>query len=47
MHVASELFSIRYVCGFGQNLPDGVVPFDDLFTVEKPDPLPPLDRERL
>jgi hypothetical protein len=46
MRVASEVFSIRYVCGFGQKLPDGVVPFDDLFTAERPDPIPPLDRER-
>ncbi len=46
MRVASEVFSIRYVCGFGEKLPDGVVPFDDLFTAEKLDPIPPLDRER-
>ncbi len=46
MRVAAEVFSIRYVCGFGGDLPDGVVPFDDLFTAEKLDPLPPLDRER-
>ena len=46
MHVAAEIFSIRYVCGFGENLPDGVVPFDDLFTIEKFDPLPPRERER-
>ena len=46
MRVAAEVFSIRYVCGFGKNLPDGVVPFDDLFTAEKLDPIPPLDRER-
>jgi len=46
MRVASEIFSIRYVCGFGQKLPDGVVPFDDLFKVERLDPIPPLDRER-
>lgn len=29
MQVAAELFSIRYVCGFGRNLPDGVVALDD------------------
>jgi acyl-CoA synthetase (AMP-forming)/AMP-acid ligase II len=34
MRVAAEVFSIRYVCGFGNNLPDGVVAFDDLFTAE-------------
>ena len=31
LRVAAEVFSIRYVCGFGKNLPDGIVPFDDLF----------------
>jgi hypothetical protein len=46
MRIASELFSIRYVCGFGEKLPNGVVPFDDLFTAEKLDPIPPLDRDR-
>ena len=46
MRVAAEIFSIRYVCGFGQKLPDGVVPFDDLFKAERLDPIPPLDRER-
>ena len=44
--VAADVFSIRYVCGFGKNLPDGVVSFDDLFTAEKLDPVLPLDRER-
>jgi hypothetical protein len=28
---AVDLFSIRHVCAFGQDLPDGVVPFDDVF----------------
>jgi len=46
MRVAAEVFSIRYVCGFGSNLPDGVVPFDDLFTADKLDPIPPLNAER-
>jgi acyl-CoA synthetase (AMP-forming)/AMP-acid ligase II len=46
MRVAAEVFAIRYVCGFGANLPDGVVPFDDLFTADKLDPIPPLERER-
>jgi AMP-binding enzyme len=45
LHIAAEVFSIRYVCGFGTNLPDGVVPFDDLLTAVKPDPIPPLERE--
>ena len=44
LHVAAEVFSIRYVCGFGGNLPDGAVALDDLFTAAKLDPVPPLDR---
>jgi hypothetical protein len=31
MNVAADVFSIRYVCAFGENLPDGVVSFSDLF----------------
>jgi len=31
MHIAMETFTIRFVCGFGENLPDGVVPIDDIF----------------
>jgi hypothetical protein len=46
MRVAAEVFSIRYVCGFGPDLPDGVVEFDDLLSAATLDPLPPLDRER-
>ena len=44
MQVAAEVFSIRYVCGFGANLPDGVVALDDLFTAAKLDSVPPLER---
>jgi hypothetical protein len=43
--VAADVFSIRYVCGFGENLYDGVVPLDDLFTIEKLDPIPLLARD--
>jgi AMP-binding enzyme len=43
--VAADVFSIRYVCGFGGDLSDGVVPLHDLFTAEKLDPIPLLDRE--
>jgi acyl-CoA synthetase (AMP-forming)/AMP-acid ligase II len=32
MQTAVELFPIRYVCGFGPDLPDGVVPLDDIYT---------------
>ena len=45
MNVAAEVFSIRYVGGFGDKLPDGLVPFDDLFTAAKLDAVPPVDRE--
>jgi hypothetical protein len=31
MDVAAEIFPIRYVCGFGAETADGIVPFDDLF----------------
>jgi len=31
MQIAMETFTIRFLCGFGQNLPDGVVPVDDIF----------------
>jgi len=31
MQVAIELFPIRHICGFGRDLPDGVVPLDDVF----------------
>jgi len=47
LRVAGDVFSIRYLCGFGAKLPDGIVPFDDLFSEAMPAPLPPLDRDRL
>jgi hypothetical protein len=46
LRVAAEVFPIRHVCGYGLDPPEGLVPFDDLYTVEKLDPLPPLERER-
>ena len=33
MRAAAELFPIRHVCGFGRNLPDGIVSLDDVFTL--------------
>jgi hypothetical protein len=45
LRIAAEVFSIRYVGGFGANLPDGVVPLDDLFTMAKLDPIPTLERD--
>jgi hypothetical protein len=46
MGIAAEIFPIRYVCGFGKDAPDGLVPFDNLHTVERLDPLPAIERER-
>lgn len=37
--VAAEIFSIRYVCGFGASLPEGLRSFDDLFLDRSPAPL--------
>ena len=34
MTVGADVFSIRYVCGFGNDLPDGMVSFDDLFATD-------------
>ncbi len=31
MNVAAQLFPVRYVCAFGDDIPDGVVPLDDVF----------------
>jgi hypothetical protein len=31
MRVAAELFPIRYICAFGGDLPDGVMPLEDAF----------------
>jgi acyl-CoA synthetase (AMP-forming)/AMP-acid ligase II len=45
MPVAAEVFPIRYVCCFGANLADGVIPLDDLFTAADHEPPPPLTRE--
>ncbi len=44
MQIAAEIFPIRYVCAFGKKLPDGVVPFDDLFSGEDPDPAVAVER---
>jgi AMP-binding enzyme len=46
MGVAADVFSIRYVCAFGRNLPDGVVPFDDLVASPSDGPVPPADHEQ-
>ncbi len=43
LQAAVETFPIRAVCGFGQNVPDGVVALSDLFAAEALDPLPPAE----
>jgi hypothetical protein len=45
MTIGADVFSIRYIGGFGENSPDGVVSFEDLFAGEA-DAAPPTDRER-
>lgn len=44
MQVAAEVFQIRQVCGFGRELPDGVIAFDDLYAAEAAEPLPAINR---
>src|SRR5262249_26535877 len=34
---AAEVFQIRQVCGFGNDLPEGVTGLDDLYDIELPD----------
>jgi len=47
LQVASQVFAIRYVCGFGSDVPDGVVPLGALFASEPFDPIPPVEHEDL
>ncbi|MDQ0468805.1 AMP-binding protein [Labrys wisconsinensis] len=35
-YVAAETFAIRFVCGFGAETPDGVVPFEDCIATPRP-----------
>ncbi len=44
MHVAADVFHIRHVGGFGRDLPDGVVGFDDLYEAAALDPVTPIAR---
>jgi hypothetical protein len=44
MHVAAETFAIRFVCGFGDDLPDGVIPLDDVFDAATTDAPAPVRR---
>ena len=44
--VAADVFLIRYVCSFGANLPDGVIPLDDLLArAPLLDPPAPVERQ--
>jgi hypothetical protein len=43
MHAAAATFAIRFVCGFGGPLPDGIIPLDDIFDPEA-EPAPSLPR---
>lgn len=47
MQIAADVFPIRYVLGFGEGLDDGIISFDDLYANANPEPLPPLERDRL
>ncbi len=42
--VAAELFPVRFICGFGRDLPDGVVPLDDIFSAGASDFVAPPPR---
>jgi hypothetical protein len=44
MHVAAETFAIRFVCAFGNPVPDGIIPLDEIFDGVLPAPPPQLDR---
>jgi len=46
LQAAADVFSIRYVCGFGHRPPDGAIGLDDLFEAEALDPLPSINEER-
>jgi non-ribosomal peptide synthetase component E (peptide arylation enzyme) len=43
MHVAAETFAIRFVCAFGRDLPDGIIPLDDLFDEALPASPPAIE----
>lgn len=46
LQAAAQVFSIRYVCAFGADLPDGAVSFEDIFSRDTSGHLLPLDRGR-
>lgn len=44
MDVAAELFPIRFICAYGDNLPDGVLPLDDIFIQDQTPVVPRVNR---
>jgi hypothetical protein len=46
VEIAAEVFSIRHVCGFGCDPPDGVIALDDLYMAEMIEPVASIEHER-
>ena len=44
MHLAAETFAIRFVCAFGNPIPDGIIPLDEVFDAALAAAPPPLDQ---
>jgi non-ribosomal peptide synthetase component E (peptide arylation enzyme) len=44
MHVAADIFRMRYICAFGPALPEGLIPLDDVCISHTIEPLPPIER---
>lgn len=45
MHVAAEIFRMRYVCAFGPDLPEGVISLDDVCSSHTIEPVPAVERQ--
>jgi hypothetical protein len=45
MNAAAEAFSIRHVCGFGSNLPEGMASLDDVMAATDFAPRPPVTQD--
>ncbi len=43
LQAAVETFHLRFVCGFGPDIPDGVIALSELMAAEALDPLPPVE----
>lgn len=46
MNAAAESFSIRHVCGFGPNLPEGMASLDEAITSDFTSPIPAIQDSR-